>query len=141
MAPKNTYMVTNGPNKMDLMLALFEPTFYDFVRVVKFTIQSLQHDELKKLRKPWGGYHTSREREAEIEIFDLDLGPTDFKLVIRSVERISEETWNIVAEDTDTQDVVTFTGYDTKKRSGFADIEPGPDPDPLDAVPDRAMHW
>lgn len=99
MAPKNTYKVTNGPNKMDLMLGLFDPNLFDYERLVEFTY------------KTEGGS------------FLLNVAIRSVEAVAGEYE-----TWNILALeeaaladcDGKPRNVITITGYSTRSRTGLA---------------------
>ena len=111
-------IVTNGPSKWDLMLALFDSE-HDRTRSVTFTVQGSN----------WPTTATERERRSpeekfEAELYDRDMGPHEIEVVIDGVEHDTGdgESWKISGyiKDSNDEDIEGF--YSTRRRRGRFEI-------------------
>lgn len=110
--------VTNGPSQLDLMLALFDPEPHGHVRMVTFTLQGVDW--------PIAGIdHRSREEKIEAELYDQNVGPAEYEILVHAVERVPLDptSFRVVGFDVESCDMVTIMDYSTKKRSGMALLE------------------
>lgn len=129
------FKVTNGPSQLDLMLALFDPEPLGQTRTVTFTLQGMNWPTTTVERE-----RRSPEEAAEAEIYEHDLGPADYEIVVHAVERdIQGGLIEIVGCCIESRDLVTVTDYSTKKRSGWASIEHSSDKRDLDSPWPRSM--
>jgi len=114
------HIITNGPSKWNLMLALFDNE--DCQRLLSFTAESERHRELEAKRNVSGGYDgLTREEEIEVEVYDLNIGPYEMKVLVLSVTVDGSEKWKISGIDMENHHDVTIQ-YSTKTRKGKCEI-------------------
>lgn len=102
-----SHIITNGPSKWDLMLALFDNE--DCQRLLSFTAESERHRELEAKRNANGGYDgLTREEEIEVEVYDLNIGPYEMKVLVLSVKVDGSEKWKISGIDMENHHDVTI---------------------------------
>ncbi len=131
------FKITNGPSKLDLMLALFDPYPNGDARMLKFTAESHGHRALEAMRAGRHDSRLSREDEAEVEIYDLNMDPFDFELFIVGVKRLHDgDEWVINGQILDNNywnptDVGPIEiRFSTKSRKGSCEMDPMDYPDP-----------
>ena len=83
--------VTNGPGKMDLMLALFDHVPCGTNRTAIFTTQSM-----------------------------TSLNAQDRTVTVFAVTRCVDGTWKIECQDTKTNEFISISSYTLRKRTGKA---------------------
>lgn len=126
------FKVTNGPSQLDLMLALFDPEPLGQTRTVTFTLQGTEY--------PINVNNLSLEDRFEVELYDQNVGPADYEIVVHAVERdVHGGLLEIAGCCIESRDLVTVTNYSTKKRSGWASVEHSNDKRDLDSPWPRSM--
>jgi len=131
------FKITNGPSKLDLMFALFDPYPNGDARKLKFTAESQEYRGLEAMRSGRHDSRLTREDEAEVEIFDLNIGPFDFELFIVGVNRCDDgDEWVIKGQVLDNNYWnPTYVGpieirFSTKSRKGSCEMDQMDYPDP-----------
>lgn len=104
-------IITNGPSKWDLMLALFDDKAHPNVR---FDIQGARWDEFKKL--------PANHPDVENYVYVYGLGPRQIVASIQSVgkEDSSGECWSfeLMVRNSDRLSQLIRGSYNTNSRKG-----------------------
>ena len=112
MAISQKFIITNGPSKWDLMLAMFDDTAHPHVR---FDIQGEKWDELKKL--------SADHPDVENYVHVYGLGPKQIETIIQSLgkEDGSGENWylELYVVDGDRPSQLVRGYYNTQCRKGY----------------------